>query len=161
MENDLPSSLGVDVLSVSWSNGIGNDLDLLCLLADQVRKQSLDDWLHTAGQDDNRDVVLSGVHEEILEARVEGDVLDEVLDALVIRSGNAIHHLSELLSEAGAAIEDSLVAGLALLSSESDGVSHEIIAVGLGDGAVEVGKEDELWVRLHGRGGCVYGTHYG
>ena len=161
VELDLPSSLCVDIPSISTCHHVANDLDLLSLRTDQVVQERLDARRHAAAQHNNRDIVLSGVLKECLEARVQRDILNQISNALIEGARHTVHHLAELIAKGGLAVQNGPVTRLALLCSKSNRVRHEVVAVSLCDRTVEVREEDELGVGLHGREGSVDGAHVG
>lgn len=55
--------------------------------------------------------------------------------------------------------QDILVALAALFDAVAQSIRHEVIGIGGGDGAVEIGEEDELRVGGERRGFAVDGTH--
>lgn len=111
MEDDLPAALFVDAaLAGTRGHLVADDLHLDVVGADEVLEESLDDGLHTGREDDNRDVVLQGPFEELVEVRVKLDILHEVFDALVVGLRDAVHHLAERVSERLGAIESVHVA---------------------------------------------------
>lgn len=163
MESNHPPALLIQTLLPLPNNHlVANNLQTIRLLFPQeMRQQRPDHGLHAARQDNNRHVVLLGPVEELLEARVQVDVLQQRLNALVKGRRDAVQHFLETVAEVAVAEQNVLVALLAQHGTEAKVVGHEVIAVLLRDGAVEVGEEDELGVRGQGReGGSVGGAHF-
>lgn len=152
MEDNLPPALLIDALALPRRNIVAHNLQgIRILLAQEVPQQGADDGGHAAAQHHNGHVVLACPLEEGLEARVEGDVLAQNVDALVEGRLDTVEHLLKRVAEGAAAVEHVLVTLLAQGSAVAEVVRHVIIAVLVGDGAVEVGEEDELGVRLERR----------
>lgn len=149
MKDNLPAALVVDALAGAGAHVVAHDLEIIGLGGpQQVGEQGADDGLHAAAEDDDGDVVGLGPEVELAEARVELDVLQQEVDALVVGRRDAVHHLLEGGAEVAAAVEDVLVALLAQGGAEADGVGQVVVAVLEGHGAVPVGEEDVLGVVL-------------
>lgn len=149
-KDDLPAALVVEALALSRPHKVAHNLDIPAL-AQQLVQQRPDDGLHAAAENHNRHVVVLRPVVKVPEAGVELDVLQQNVDTLVQGRGDAIEHLAERVAEVDAAEERVGVALLALLGAVAQVVGHVIVGVGGGDGAVEVGEEDELGVGGHGR----------
>lgn len=152
MESNHPPSLLIQtLLALPNNNLVANNLQTIRLLFTQkVSQQRPDHGLHATAQDNDRHVVLLGPVEELLEAGIQGDVLQQSLDALVKGRADAVQHLLEAVAEVAVAEQHVLVPLLAQRRAEPQVVSHEVVAVLLRDGAVEVGEEDEFGVGGHG-----------
>lgn len=74
VEDELPATLLVDVLSGSGADVVGDDIDVLGVVTNELLKDSADDGLHARGQDNRGDVVLDGPLQVVVETRVECDV---------------------------------------------------------------------------------------
>ena len=159
VELDLPTALLVDALAFPGRDIVAHDLNLPGAGTEQGVEQGADDGLHAAAQDDDGDVVLAGPGVELLEARVELDILLEDVHALVEGRVDGVHHLLEGVAEVHAAVEDVLVSLDALLAAVAEVVGDVVIRVGGGDGAVEVSEEDVLGVGGQGRGVVADGAH--
>lgn len=123
-----------------------------------MNQQSPDNRHHPAAQHNHRDIVLSSPGIELLEMRIQLDVLHQQLYTLIIRRLDTVHHSLEGVAERHLVVQDVLVALLSQLLSVSDVVCEEVIGVAGGDCAVEVGEEDEFGVGFHcgeSRGGHV------
>lgn len=97
MEVNLPSSLGVDILSVSTGNLVGNDLDVLGLVSEELHQESVDDRDHARRQHHNRDVVVLGPVVKFGEVWIECDSLAEELDTFIKGGVNTVKHLPEAI----------------------------------------------------------------
>lgn len=146
LEEDCPSTLFVDVLSLPGADVVAQDLHLACIWADQLLQQGLDYGLHSRTQHHDWDVVLQRPLEEGLESGVQLDVVDEVLDALVVGLCDTVHHILEGVAESDFVVEAGDISGAALVAAVANVVGHEVIGVLEGDCAVKVGEEDELGV---------------
>jgi len=156
MEDNLPSSLGVDVLSISRRNVVADDLDIFCMLSDQMNQQSTNDRDHTTAQHNHRHIIFSRPFIELFEVGIQFDVLQQCLDTLVVGCFDRVHHSLERLPEGHSVVQHILVALLAEFLAIAQVVCEEIVRVSLRDCAVEIGEEDEPRVSLHrGKiGGC-------
>lgn len=150
VELDFPASLVVDVLAVTRDNSVGNDVNLDVVWADKALQDGTNNWLNSGGEDNGWDVVGERPLEELVEMRVELDVGNEVVNALVEWHVNVVHLLLEELAEVHGAVEHLVVAGTALLVSQTQVVHEQVVAVLHGNGTVEVREEDVLGV-LEGR----------
>ena len=149
---DLPSTLLIDGLVTTRHGLVADNVDLVAIWADELLQDAADDGRHAGRDDDGRDVVGQCPLEVLVEVWVEGDVLDQVVDALRERASDRVHHLAEsvpdfvseellldlkaacvlislrwrwfaiYLPEGLLAVEDILVALLALLGAVADGV---------------------------------------
>lgn len=72
--DELPATLLVNLLSGSGLDVVANDINVLCVLTDQLLEDGTDDGLHTGGQNHSGNVVLDGPLQVVVEARVELDV---------------------------------------------------------------------------------------
>lgn len=97
MEVNLPSSLGVDILSVSTGDLVGNYLDVLGLVSEELHQESVDDRDHARRQYHNRDVVVLGPVVKFGEVRVQGDSLAEELDTFIKGGVDTVKHLPEAI----------------------------------------------------------------
>ena len=66
--DELPTTLLVNLLSGSGLDVVANDINVLCVLTDQLLENGADDGLHTGGQNDSGDVVLDGPLQERVSA---------------------------------------------------------------------------------------------
>ena len=148
-ELHLPSILVVDTLSRAGSNIVGNDLHR-GILTHQLVQQSSNQWSHASGEDDNWDILLLCPVVESLEAAVQSDLLKKHVGALVEWSWNRVQHLLKSRTESEGVGEDLLVKSSASLNTHAEVVGQVVVGVGGGDGAIEIGEEDELWVGGHG-----------
>lgn len=163
MEDDFPTPLVVEALPWAGSHVVAHNLEVIGLgLAEQVLEQGADDGLHAATEDDNGDIVGLGPQVELLETRVELDVLEQDVDALVVGSADAVHHFLERVAELADTVQYVLVALFPQGGTEADVVGQVVIAVLEGHGAVPVGEEDVLGVVLQGwQFVVVDGAHFG
>jgi hypothetical protein len=90
-----PTTLLVESLAVTGHRFIADDVDLVAVGADELLQNATDDGRHAGGDDDGGDVVRQGPLEVLVEVRVEGDVLDKVVDALWEGAGDGVHHFAE------------------------------------------------------------------
>lgn len=97
MEVNLPSSLGVDILSVSTSNLVGNNLDVLGLVSEELHQESVDDRDHPGRQHHNRHVVVLGPVVKFGEVWIKCDSLAEELDTFAKGSVDTVKHLPEAI----------------------------------------------------------------
>jgi len=98
---DPPATLLVDSLIATRHGLVADDVDLVAVRADELLQDATDDGRHAGGDDDGGDVVRQRPLEVLVEVRVEGDVLDEVVDALWEGAGDRVHHLAERISGGG------------------------------------------------------------
>lgn len=96
---NLPSTLLVNGLSRTSLDVVADDIKLRSILANEFLKNGADNGLHARRDDDGGDVVGKGPFEIFIETGVKLDVINKVLDALWVRSGDAVHHLLEGLTE--------------------------------------------------------------
>ena len=92
---NLPATLLIDGLVATGHSLVADDVDLVAVGADKLLQNATDDGRHAGGDDDGGDVVRQRPLEVLVEVRVEGDVLDEVVDALWEGAGDRVHHLAE------------------------------------------------------------------
>ena len=163
MINNSPPPNLIDTPALSpRRNLITNNLHTMRRLLPQViHQQSANNGLHPTTQDDNGHVILPSPVKEGLEPLVELDVFYQDINALV-KGGvgaDAVKHLLEAVAEVALEGEHVDVASLAEFRAEAQVVGEEIVAVLLGDCAVEVCEEDEFGVRFErGEGGG--GSHF-
>lgn len=140
MEHNLPASLIVDALSWPGLDVVAHNLEVVGLgLTEQVLQQRADNRLHATAQHDDRYVVGLGPEVELLEVGVELDVLEQQVDALVVRQLDAVHHFLERVAELAEPVEHVLIALLAQGGAEADVVGHEVIAVLERHGSIPIG----------------------
>jgi hypothetical protein len=147
VELNSPATLVLQSLTLACCDIVAHDLNVPPRTEKSVQESS-NDRLHATTEDDNRNVVLLCPIVELLEAGVELDVLEEDLDALVEGSLDAVKHLDKAIAEMHLSKENVLVKLATALNTEAKVVGHVVIRIGGSDGAVEVGKEDELGVVL-------------
>jgi hypothetical protein len=147
VELNSPATLVLQSLALACRDIVAHNLNVPARTKKSVQESS-NDRLHTTTKDDDRNVVLLRPIVELLEARVELDVLEEDLDTLVEGSLDAVKHLNKAIAEVHLSKENVLVELTTALNTEAKVVGHVVIRIGGGDGAVEVGKEDELGVVL-------------
>lgn len=139
--NDVPGSGAVGGLDV-----VGVDLDeRVELWAEELFEERFDDDVHAAGHDDERDVVGDAPLDGVREARVELDVLEQVLDAVgqgVAVGGDGAKHEGKRVPEGEGAVEDPVVERHALGVAHAEVVGQKVVRVLEGDGAVPVGEDD-------------------
>ena len=92
---DLPAALLVDSLVATGYGLIADDVDLIAVGADKLLQNATNNGSHAGGDNDSGDVVRKRPLEVLVEVRVEGDVLNEVVDTLWERAGDGVHHLAE------------------------------------------------------------------
>lgn len=148
-ELHLPSILVVDGLSWTGSNIVGDDLHG-GVLAHQLIQQRSDQWSHASREDDNWNIVLLCPVVEGLEARVQSNPLEKNIGALIEWRRDGVKHLLEGRAESEGVGQDLLVESSAGLNTHTEVVGQVVVGVGGGDGAIEIGEEDELWVGGHG-----------
>lgn len=151
MELNSPAALILESLTLARYHIVAHDLNVPTGSEESIQ-ESANDRLHTTAEDDNRNVVLLSPVVELLEARVELDVLEENVNTLVERSLDAVKHLHEAVAEMHVFVENSLVELATALNTETKVIGHVVIGIGGGDSSVEVGKEDELGVVLESWG---------
>jgi hypothetical protein len=98
---NLPAALLIDSLVATGHGLVADDVDLVAVRANELLQDAADDGRHAGRDDDGRDVVGQRPLEVLVEVRVEGDVLDEVVDALGEGTGDRVHHLAERISVIG------------------------------------------------------------
>jgi hypothetical protein len=150
MELNSPATLILQSLALACCDIVAHDLDIPTRTEKSVQ-ESPNDRLHTTTEDDNRNIVLLRPIIELLEARVELDVFEEDVDTLVEGSFDTVKHLNKAIAEVHLSKENILVKLTTALNTETKVVGHVVIRIGGGDGAVKVGKEDELGVVLESR----------
>ena len=147
-ENHLPSILIIDALSRSRTNIIRNNLHR-CILPHEFVQQRSNQWCHTPREDNNRDIVLLRPVMEIPESGIQLNSVEKSLGALVERGRDGVQHLLKGRAEGDLVGEDVLVQAETGLTAHAEVVSQVVVGVGGGDGAVEVGEEDEFWGGRH------------
>jgi len=95
VEHNLPSAFLIHTLARPGFYVVADYLDVVCILAAEMFEKSSHNGLHSGGEDHDRHVVLNGPRQEVVEVRVELDVVHKILDALVERPGHAVHHALE------------------------------------------------------------------
>ena len=95
---NLPATLLIDGLVATGHSLVADDVDLVAVRADELLQDAADDGRHAGRDDDSRDVVGQRPLEVLVEVRVEGDVLDQVVDALGEGAGDRVHHFAEGIS---------------------------------------------------------------
>ena len=95
---DPPTTLLVDSLIATRHGLVADDVDLVAVGADELLQDAADDGCHAGGDDDGGNVVRQRPLEVLVEVRVEGDVLDQVVDALGEGAGDRVHHFAEGIS---------------------------------------------------------------
>jgi len=150
-EHNLPPLLLIDVLPRPRANLVADDLHPARVRAHQLVQQRANEGGHAPAQNDNRDVVRPGPVVEGPEAGVEVDLLEQDLGALVEGGGDGVEHGLEGVAEGDGVGEDLLVQREARGAPEPQIVRHVVVGVAAGDGAVEVGEEDEFGRGGHGR----------
>ena len=153
MEYYLPSSLLINVLSISRSHIIADNLNVFGLRTNKMQQQCTNDWNHSTAKHDYWYIVLSAPSIELLERRIKLDVLEQCLDTLIIRSLDTIHHSLERLSECHPVVKHICIALLSKWLAITKVVCEVIIGIAKGYGTIEVGEEYELWVCSHSRKG--------
>ena len=93
-----PTTLLVDSLVATGHGLVADDVDFVEVGADELLQNAADDGRHAGGDDDGGDVVRQRPLEVLVEVRVEGDVLDQVVDALGEGAGDRVHHFAEGIS---------------------------------------------------------------
>lgn len=163
MEDDFPTPLIVETLSWPGSHVIAHNLEVVGLgLAQQVLEQGANDGLHAATEDDNGNIVGLGPQVKLLETRVELDILEQDVDALVVGCADAVHHFLERVAELADAVQHVLVALFPQGRAEADVVGQVVIAVLEGHSPVPVGEEDVLGAVLQRwQFVVVDGAHFG
>lgn len=150
-------------LPLSYDNLVANNLQTIrLLLTQEMGQQRSNHRLHATAQNNNGHVILFSPVEKLLETGIKRDVLQEGVDALVKGRADAVQHLLETVAEVATPKQHVLITPFAQGRAEAEVVGHEVIAVLLGDGAVEVGEEDEFGVGgqgWQGGGGLVAGAH--
>jgi hypothetical protein len=92
---NLPATLLIDGLVATGHGLVADDIDLVAVRADELLQDAADDGRHAGRDDDSRDVVSQRPLEVLVEVRVEGDVFDQVVDALGEGAGDRVHHFAE------------------------------------------------------------------
>ena len=95
---NLPATLLIDGLVATGHSLVADDVDLVAVRADELLQDAANDGRHAGRDDDSRDVVGQRPLEVLVEVRVEGDVLDQVVDALGEGAGDRGHHFAEGIS---------------------------------------------------------------
>lgn len=95
---NLPATLLIDGLVATGHSLVADDVDLVAVRADELLQDAADDGRHAGRDDDSRDVVGQRPLEVLVEVRVEGDVFDQVVDALGEGAGDRVHHFAEGIS---------------------------------------------------------------
>jgi hypothetical protein len=90
-----PTALLINLLIATGHSLVANNIDLVAVRADEFLQDAADDGRHAGGDDDGGDVVCQRPLEVLVEVRVEGDVLDQVVDALGEGAGDGVHHFAE------------------------------------------------------------------
>jgi len=90
-----PTTLLINTLVATRHSLVADNIDLVTVRADELLQDAADDGRHAGGDDDGGDVVRQRPLEVLVEVRVEGDVLDEVVDALWEGAGDGVHHFAE------------------------------------------------------------------
>lgn len=100
--------------------------------AEQLLEESADQRLHAAREDDDGDVLLAAPGVEGGEARVEGDVCDQLLGALLecFGEGDRVEHVFEAFAEAKAVVDDFDAEEKAMGAAEAELVGEEVVACG-------------------------------
>jgi hypothetical protein len=98
---NLPAAFLIDGFVATRYGLVADDVDLVAVRTDELLQDATDDGRHAGRYDDSRDVVCQSPLEVLVEVRVEGDVLDEVVDALGEGTGDRVHHLAERISVIG------------------------------------------------------------
>ena len=79
---NLPTAFLVNSLIATRHGLVADNVDLVAVRTDELLQNAADDGRHAGRDDDGRDVVGQGPLEVLVEVRVEGDVLNQVVDAL-------------------------------------------------------------------------------
>lgn len=87
---------------------------------------------------------------ESLEARVQCNLLEKNIGTLVEWSWDRVKHLLECRAEGQRVGKDLLVEPTTSLNTHAEVVGQVVVGIGGGDGAIEIGEEDEFWVGGHG-----------
>jgi len=90
-----PTALLINLLIATGHSLVANNIDLVAVRADELLQNAADDGCHAGRDDDGGDVMRQRPLEVLVEVRVEGDVLDEVVDALWEGAGDGVHHFAE------------------------------------------------------------------
>lgn len=82
---DLPATLAVDILTVAGHHLVADDVKVVAgLVAEELLEQCTNDGLHAGGQDNDRNIVVTGPVVKLLEIWVQLHVLQKCSDALVV-----------------------------------------------------------------------------
>jgi hypothetical protein len=92
---DLPATFLINSLVATGHGFVADDVDLVAVWADELLEDATDDGRHTRRDDNSGDVVRQRPLEVLVEVWVEGDVLDEVVDALREGTSDGVHHFAE------------------------------------------------------------------
>ena len=121
-------------------------------------EEGLDDHVHAAGDDNERDIVCDAPLDGVGEAGVELDVFEQIFDTVgqgVPVGGDGAKHQGEGVPEGEGPVEDLVVELHALRMAHAEVVGQEVVRVLEGDGAVPVGENDCTWG--HQEGGWLSG----
>lgn len=98
---DLPATLAVDILAVAGHHLVADDVKVVSgLVAEELLEQRTNDGLHAGGQNDDRNIVVTGPVVELLEVWVQLHVLQKRRDTLVVGGLDASEHLTESVTSA-------------------------------------------------------------
>ncbi|TLS26144.1 hypothetical protein PpBr36_05007 [Pyricularia pennisetigena] len=131
MKHNLPAvGLIHGGLALPDGDVVAHDLDVAHgLLPNQLPHQSLDDGAHAAAQDDDGDVVVAAPLVEARKRRVELDILEQQVDALVEGHGDRLQHAREDVAEVDAALEHVDVGRPPLLATVAEVVRQPVVGV--------------------------------
>ena len=100
MELDPPAAFLLFLLRGPILDLVAHNLDVIPFRADQMNQERADDGCHARREDNDRDTVFSRPLIEVVEVRVELDVVAKFLDALRKGCFDAFHHGPEGISAA-------------------------------------------------------------
>lgn len=89
----------VDILAVAAFHIIGDDVEIVWFVAQQLLEQSTNDWNHSRREDHNWHVVCLGPLEELDEMGIQLHFLAELVNTFVEGSFNAVQHVVESVTK--------------------------------------------------------------